>query len=443
MSVSRLPSKQEATYPRALSGDGRRLTSTAPEFEQLCADHFAGLFGKAAIDEQCGEELLNAWTFPEIPAELRESLAAEFSIADLRAALPRSDLDTTPGPDGLPWQFYHKFWPQVSVIPHKVLRHSPRCGKLPRGMSESVVRLIPKADRDPTLVTSWRPITLLNSDHKLFSHLVNRRLQGYLKVIIHPDQVGFMPGRQINEHLIVMRALASQDKGAVLLTDDDAAYDRISRQWLLAVAKRVVDPQLLRLLSMMTAPGTTRLLLETLSRPIEVQRGVPQGLPLSPSLYNLASEPLLAALRNTNAAGLRSPFGDCVLILAYADDKAMCMTTPDDLALVKPIIAKYERASGALINPSKSSLIYSGRLAGTRLANVVSGPQVCLDQEHLAPLSRSPSPRRPVRPTSATFERRQQELERGSPSPVRSRARRQQVPCAALHVCRLILCAAP
>ena len=357
MSVSRLPTKHEATYPRALFGDGRRLTTTAPEVEQLCADHFAGLFAKEAIDEQCGEELLNAWTSPEIPAELRQSLAAEFTITDLRAALPRSDLDTMPGPDGLPWQFYRKFWPLVSVILHKVLRHSLRCGKLPPGMSESVVRRIPKADRDPKLITSWRPITLLNCDHKLFSHLVNRRLQGYLKVVIHPDQVGFMPGRQINEHLIVMRALASQNKGAVLLTDDDAAYDRISRQWLLAVAQRVVDPQLLKLLTMMTAPGTTRLLLETLSRPIEVQRGVPQGLPLSPSLYNLASEPLLAALRNTNAAGLRSPLGDRVLTLAYADDKAMCMASPDDLALVKPIIAKYERASGALINPSKSSLV--------------------------------------------------------------------------------------
>ena len=104
----------------------------------------------------------------------------------------------------------------------------------------------------------------------------------------------------IGEHLIVMRALASQDTGAVLLTDDDAAYDRTSRDWLLRVAKRVVDPRLHQTISMLTASGSTRLMLEALSRPITVARGVPQGLPLSPSLYNLACEPLLAALRKAN-----------------------------------------------------------------------------------------------------------------------------------------------
>jgi len=111
-----------------------------------------------------------------------------------------------------------------------------RCGMLPPGMGDYSVCLEAKAYRDLRQRPSWRPCTLLNCDMKLYSHLVNRRLQGYLKVVVHPDQVGFMPGRQIGEHLIVMRALASQDTGAVLLTDDDVAYDQISRDWLLRVA---------------------------------------------------------------------------------------------------------------------------------------------------------------------------------------------------------------
>jgi len=92
-------------------------------------------------------------------------------------------------------------------------------------MTESVVRLFSKADRDPRHISSWRPVTLFNCDMELYSLLVYRRLQGYLKVVVHPDYGGCMRGRHISKHLIVMRALASPDTGAVLHTVDAAAYD--------------------------------------------------------------------------------------------------------------------------------------------------------------------------------------------------------------------------
>ena len=78
-------------------------------------------------------------------------------------ALPRADLDTAPGPDDLPCQFYRNFWPQVGRLLFKALRHSLRCGQLLRGMTESVVRRIPKAAHYSKHISSWCPFTLLNS----------------------------------------------------------------------------------------------------------------------------------------------------------------------------------------------------------------------------------------------------------------------------------------
>lgn len=356
--VMRPATKSPVSFPTKLyTGDRRGQASTPDEVNDVCVEHFKRLFSKEPVDEAAGERLLDEWTVPEIRPEIRRYLSRPLTAACLLKALPPSGSSSAPGPDGLPWEFYRCFKNHVCTLLHKIMRHSLRCGSLPRGMSDSVVRLIPKDGKDPAAISSWRPIALLNCDFKLLSHWANARLQGYLVRVIHPDQAGFMPGRRIHDHIITMRALAAQEEGAILLTDDDAAYNRVSREWLLRVARRVVDDQLLSTISMLTESSSTRLLLQRLSPAIATERGVPQGLPLSPSLYNLACEPLLAALREAQLQGLRAPLGDRVRVQAYADDKALFLAYPEDLAIVKDTFARYEAASGARINPAKSTLV--------------------------------------------------------------------------------------
>lgn len=48
---------------------------------------------------------------------------------------------------------------------------------------------------DPEVPVSYRPITLLNSDYKLYTNILADRLKVILRHIIHDDQSGFIPGR--------------------------------------------------------------------------------------------------------------------------------------------------------------------------------------------------------------------------------------------------------
>ncbi|CAG8603075.1 13816_t:CDS:1 [Ambispora leptoticha] len=92
-----------------------------------------------------------------------------------------------------------------------------------------------------------------------------------------------------------------------------------------------------------------------ISEPFRVERGVRQGDPLSPLLYILAINPLIQAI-NQNIKGIQVN-NSTFKIAAYADDLSVGISSPSDWSKLLEILAKYEKASNAIINKAKSTLI--------------------------------------------------------------------------------------
>ena len=76
-------------------------------------------------------------------------------------------------------------------------------GKLTVSQRQSIIRLIPKKDKDKDLsrLKNWRPSSLLNLDYKIATKALALRLKKVLPSIINDGQTGYMEGRFIGENI--------------------------------------------------------------------------------------------------------------------------------------------------------------------------------------------------------------------------------------------------
>ncbi|EJD38923.1 hypothetical protein AURDEDRAFT_71758, partial [Auricularia subglabra TFB-10046 SS5] len=106
--------------------------------------------------------------------------------------------------------------------------------------------LYKKGDR--TDIANYRPITLLNTDYKLFTKILATRLAEIAPRIVHESQAGFVRGRSIADHtkitsLLLDLAEAEEDNGAIIALDQEKAYDRIRHDYLERVLERYGCPE--------------------------------------------------------------------------------------------------------------------------------------------------------------------------------------------------------
>lgn len=77
-----------------------------------------------------------------------------------------------------------------------------RSAALPPEALLAHISVIPKEGKDPAECGSYRPISLLNVDLKLFTKVLALRLQPLLSQLVDLDQVGFVPTREARDNTI-------------------------------------------------------------------------------------------------------------------------------------------------------------------------------------------------------------------------------------------------
>ena len=110
-------------------------------------------------------------------------LIEDYQAHEILKALKQMHPMKAPGPDSMPPLFYQHFWPTVNPIVIKIVLGFLNHGVAPPNFHETHIMLIPKT-KDPTNVTSYRPISLCNVVYKLASKAVANRLKVVLQHIV-------------------------------------------------------------------------------------------------------------------------------------------------------------------------------------------------------------------------------------------------------------------
>ena len=111
-------------------------------------------------------------------------------------------------------------------------------GSLPPTLKISMIKLIEKANKsDYKNIKSWRPISLLSSFYKLFSGIVDLRMQKVIDRITHRAQKAYSKERVIQENLLnlietMSKGIHSNNPLALILIDFQGAFDNISHDYI-------------------------------------------------------------------------------------------------------------------------------------------------------------------------------------------------------------------
>ena len=225
--------------------------------------------------------------------------------------------------------------------------------------------------KDPTEISNYRPITLLNTDYKILTKALAVQLAVKIADLIHPDQAGFIRKCLIFNQIRLAKAIIdyaeiTEENGAIVALDQEKAYDKIKHDYLWAVMERFGLPRIFvnTVKTLYTNASTMVAINGILSDPFKVSRGVRQGDPLSCALFDLAIEPMACRLRSDpNLQGYSIPGTEEKLIVSlFADDTSIYLSQHDKMDDIQDILDNWCQASGAKFNIDKTEIIPIGTL---------------------------------------------------------------------------------
>ena len=294
----------------------------------------------------------------------------------------------SPGVDGIPIELYRKFKDYFIPILTELFSACMRTRSTPGDFSLGLMISLYKKG-DPHQVSNYRPITLLNTDYRLFAKILSRRLVNPLARIISPEQTAFLPRRRIGDSIMLvqsMDALLKQQKQSALLVscDFEKAYDTVSRAFLYNVMEASGFTRFVPLLQLLlSSTNTSAFANGFVSKRVQFLAGVRQGCPISPLVYLFVGHALNLFLKSRNL-GIKMTLWDSAswkkramvrssfVASQYADDCDVFLPAGgESLSLFSSTMETFEKASGQKLNAAKTNVFVLGNpLPSTRLENL-------------------------------------------------------------------------
>ena len=364
--------------------NGSQLTTPIEKADAFAA-HFKSIFTESIEDpvhsnfhSMLSNQLPNfqdkSQRDPEHP------LTKNINISHITKNLKKTKSDSAPGPDKITYRTL-KNLPLASLNKLAVIYNAVLdLAHFPLAFKTSIITVVPKPGKDPTLVTSYRPITLTSTVGKLLEKIINSRLSYFASQqnIIKTNQTGFRQNYEAAQNVVHLIQDTVQNfnnnKNKLLITFDlKQAFDRTWHEGLLHTVFTNTSCHFTKIINSFLSNRKINIRINgTLSSlafsPIQ---GVPQGSSLSPTLFNifLSTAPLVSP-PNTH-------------IYNYADDTSFTSTHHNFRAAwqqLQPLVNAYltwTKKYKLLIQPEKTKALFFTR---KRAVNETEYPTIIIDK---------------------------------------------------------------
>ncbi len=312
------------------------------------------------FDEPICKQYLDKLELPRISQIDKESLEAPLSLEELHVSLKSLQKGKSPGLDGLPPELYLEIWDLVGIL---MINSFNFAIDQYRDQKTSLISLLLKKGKYPLDCSSYRPISLIPCDLKIYAKVFASRMEKVIHSLIKEDQTGFIKGHNASDNMrrllhILDFADSHPTPCAAFSLDAEKAFDRLEWNYIWAVLQcfGFGEHFISMIKTLYHSPAASVITGNIISPSFPLQRGTRQGCPLSPLLFCLFLEPLAQAIRKSEVSIKIHDHNHSISL--YADDIILYLDHFD--VSVSSIIKEFDHfssLSGYKINWSKSALM--------------------------------------------------------------------------------------
>lgn len=324
----------------------------------------------------------------EIPDSVRLTTSAKGKLAervkesDIRKALKDSTNGTSPCLDGITYEFWKAletrarenkkekkpFFDVIKTLTY--LYNDIAKNGVEQGTNFAEGWLCPiYKNKDKKEISNYRPVTLLNTNYKIFTKALATKLAEAAPQVINKAQAGFMPGRSITDQvklakMMIAYADVTEQDGVIVALDQEKVYNKVSHTYLWKTMRKLNFPEtFINTVKNLYEGAETRIILNGyISTPFEVIRGVRQGDQLSCLIFNIAIEPLSNLIRTSDKLKeYKIPRKTEELVVTlFTDDTTVYLRKETNFQDLKDLLAQWCRASGVEFNVDKTNILPIG-----------------------------------------------------------------------------------
>ena len=344
-----------------------KILEDLPSIIEACKIFYADLYSEEPVDRALLEDFLS--DLPKLTDENKLNCEGHITYEECEASFTQMDSHKTPGSDGLPKEFYSKFFYLFGTSFVKMVNLCYDFDSLSDSQRACLITLLCKNLEKEIYLSFWRPISLLNCDYKIVAKVLANRLKRVIGSIVHFDQACSIVGRSISNNCHLIRNIIDyvEERNlpcALVNLDQMKAFDRVSHEFLFSTLEAFgFGPSYIKWVKLLYTNINSAVLVNGyISDTFQVSRGVPQGCPLSPLLYVLCIESFAVKIRSDpHIQGIVFPGSTHeTRISLYADDNTGIVVTMTSIRKFLLVSELYGLASGSRLNLFKCTLTLLG-----------------------------------------------------------------------------------
>ncbi|XP_073986750.1 uncharacterized protein [Rhodnius prolixus] len=292
-----------------------------------------------------------------------EMVVEKFLEEEIRFCIRKLKKDKTPGEDSITNEVIQLSAPillkPLTLLFNRILETE----MMPKQWDKSNIILIAKKGNTQDL-NNFRPISLLSNFYKLFMMALKNRLIVLLNENQSIEQAGFRSGFSTIDHLQAINQILEKAREYritiyMALIDFQKAFDSVRHSYIYeALYKQGVHCKYIRILRYVYSHAKIQVRMDRTGSEFEMGRGVRQGDPLSPNIFNAVLEQVFREL-NWENLGIKIN-GRKLNNLRFADDVVLFAASAEELSNMIEDLLQQASKAGLGINAQKTKLLTNG-----------------------------------------------------------------------------------